>query len=177
MWKTTNWPSFSSLFLSLFLSGLRKQVIYVQTHDKSISKLDLITVLKVFSCKDTARFFLLYSKSSLYVKCHCVRYYLEICFQVFIFISRSFLSSSWFAPSWTQLTSRKREIQWNVFLSYSTTHLIVMLKSTSEFSNVHKVYLRSLILRVILLSRRPAWPKVNCRKICERALNKKSSTA
>ena len=27
------------------------------THDKSISKLDLITVLKVFSCKDTVLLF------------------------------------------------------------------------------------------------------------------------
>ena len=40
-----------------FLSGLRKQVIYVRTHNKSISKLDLIKVLTVFSSTDTALLF------------------------------------------------------------------------------------------------------------------------
>lgn len=40
-----------------FLSGLRNQVTYLRTHNKSISKLDLIIVLTVFSSTDTALLF------------------------------------------------------------------------------------------------------------------------
>lgn len=49
----------------LFLSGLRKQVTYVRTHNKSISKLDLIIVLTVFSSTDTALLFCCYFTTTL----------------------------------------------------------------------------------------------------------------
>lgn len=133
---------FPFYFFLFFLPGLRKQVTNLYTHNKSFSKLDLTTVLTVFSFADTALSFCCIVRVS-YTLIPLYKALLRKFFSGFLSsFPNPFISSWWSAHSLIQVTSRKYETLWNAFPSYSIVYLMMYWRrNIHQFTQITTVIL------------------------------------